>query len=178
MSAERLLPRYTIDDYQHWKGDWELWNGFAIAMSPSPFGRHQTIVTRLAAAVSGSIERQDCCAEPVVELDWVISDDTVVRPDLMVICGEPPERHLQSPPGLAAEVLSESTKHNDLNFKRDLYESQGVGTYLILDSDLKRLTRLQMRADGRYESTEHREQVTVQVCDDCQLTIDAAKLFR
>jgi len=85
---------------------------------------------------------------------------------------------LHSPPGLAAEVLSESTKQNDLNFKRDLYASQGVATYLILDPDLNHLTRLQMNADGEYESTDHREQVTVQVCEDCQLPIDVAKLFR
>jgi len=178
MSAERLLPRYTIEDYQDWKGDWELWNGFAIAMSPSPFGRHQTVLSRLHLALGVAIEKVDCLAEAIVELDWIVSDDTVVRPDLIVVCGDPPERHLHSPPGLAAEVLSESTKQNDLNFKRDLYASQGVATYLILDPDLNRLTRLQMNADGEYESTDHREQVTVQVCEDCQLPIDVAKLFR
>ncbi|TWT89557.1 Uma2 family endonuclease [Neorhodopirellula pilleata] len=178
MSAERLLPRYTIDDYQHWRGDWELWNGFAIAMSPSPFGRHQAVLSRLHFALGVAIEKSGCSAEAIVELDWIISDDTVVRPDVIIVCGDPPERHLQSPPGLAAEVLSESTKQNDLNFKRDLYESQGVSTYLILDPDLNRVTRLRLQADGGYESTDHHEQVTVQVCDDCILSIDVAKLFR
>ena len=31
-------PRYTVDDYESWAGDWELWQGTAIAMTPSPFG--------------------------------------------------------------------------------------------------------------------------------------------
>ncbi|WP_302117794.1 hypothetical protein [Allorhodopirellula heiligendammensis] len=52
LAAGKLLPRYTIADYQHLKGDWELWDGFAIVMSPSPFGGHQTIATRLAYAFS------------------------------------------------------------------------------------------------------------------------------
>ena len=38
--APKYQPHYTVDDYQHWEGDWELWNGVAVAMAPSPFGPH------------------------------------------------------------------------------------------------------------------------------------------
>ena len=47
-SAAKYQPHYTVDDYQHWQGDWELWNGVAIAMGPSPFGRHAQLVGQLA----------------------------------------------------------------------------------------------------------------------------------
>ncbi len=177
MTAEKLLPRYTADDYQHWKGDWELWDGVAIAMSPSPFGRHQTIATRLAYAFSSEIEKQSCSAEAIAELDWVVNERTVVRPDLIIVCGELPLRHLQSPPGLIAEVLSESTRQNDLHFKRELYESEGVTTYLVIDPDSAEVTHHRLRS-GIYESSCHREFVEATICDDCHIKIDIGRLFR
>lgn len=177
MTAEKLLPRYTATDYQNWQGDWELWDGFAIAMSPSPFGRHQTVVTRLAYAFSSAIEKQNCTAEAIAELDWVVNDRTVVRPDLIVVCGEVPQRHLHSAPGLVAEVLSESTRQNDLNFKRELYESEGVPTYLVIDPDSSEVT-CHRHCGMRYESTSHRDTVDVTVCDDCHVQIDVSRLFR
>lgn len=177
MTAEKLLPRYTVDEYQSWKGDWELWNGFAIAMSPSPFGRHQKIVSRLLVSISNSLEKAGCQAESVIELDWVVDQSTVIRPDLVIVCGDVPERHLQSPPGLVAEVLSESTRQNDLNFKRDLYESQGVPTYLILDPKSSEVMCHRLMG-GRYEIGSHSDHVEVTVCDDCQFQIDIERLFR
>lgn len=47
-TVPRYIPRYTIDDYQHWEGDWELIDGVPIAMTPSPFGHHERIVSRLS----------------------------------------------------------------------------------------------------------------------------------
>lgn len=32
-AAIQFAPRYTIDGYSLWQGDWELWEGIAIAMS-------------------------------------------------------------------------------------------------------------------------------------------------
>jgi Uma2 family endonuclease len=54
-----------------------------------------------------------------MELDWVVSEDTVARTDLLVVCGEVPERHLESLPSLILEVLSPTTKANDWGYKRD-----------------------------------------------------------
>ena len=177
MTAEKLFPRYTAGDYQHWKGDWELWDGFAIAMSPSPFGRHQAVVGALHVALANALERQKCHARTLTELDWIVNDNTVVRPDLITVCGEVPERHLQLPPELVAEVLSESTRQNDLNFKLDLYQSQGVPTYLVLDPESRSVTHHRLMS-SRYESTSHHKLVEITVCDDCQIEIDVARLFR
>lgn len=177
LTSEKLLPRFTATDYQNWKGDWELWDGFAIAMSSRRFGRHQTLATRLSYAFSSAIEKENCTAEAIAELDWVVNDRTVVRPDLIVVCGEVPRRHLHTPPGLVAEVLSESTRQNDLNFKRELYESEGVATYLVIDPDSAEVTKHRLR-DGRYESTRHRDTVDVTLCGDCEVQIDVSRLFR
>ena len=51
-SATRYSPHYTIDDYRLWEGDWELWQGTAVAMTPSLFGRHGGMLVRLGTALT------------------------------------------------------------------------------------------------------------------------------
>jgi len=55
-----------------------LWEGIAIAMSPSALGRHQSLVSRIATLLAVAIESNRCKAEMLVELDRIVSDDTVV----------------------------------------------------------------------------------------------------
>ncbi len=133
MSVPKYQPHYTFSDYCQWEGDWELWSGTAVAMTPSPFGRHQQVLTRLARMFGNQLEAAECDCEVVVELDWIVAEDTVVRPDLMIICEEIPERHLISVPSLVAEVLSDSTRSKDLTSKKQLYQENGVLYYLIAD---------------------------------------------
>ena len=49
-TAPRYLPHYTVADHAAWQGDWELLDGVAVAMTPSPFGPHAERLSRLAAA--------------------------------------------------------------------------------------------------------------------------------
>ncbi len=133
MSVSKYQPHYTFSDYCQWEGDWELWSGTAVAMTPSPFGRHQRILTRLARMFGNQLQAAECDCEVVVELDWVVAEDTVVRPDLMIICDDFPERHLFSTPSLVAEVLSDSTRNKDLTSKKQLYRENGVLYYLVAD---------------------------------------------
>ena len=84
-AALKFAPHYTHKDYVQWMGDWELWEGIAVAMSPSPFGRHQRVVTALAAELLGELRRTNSLATALARLDWIIADDTVVRPDVMVV---------------------------------------------------------------------------------------------
>lgn len=43
-NADQYQPHYTVEDYELWEGDWELWDGHAIAMSPAARPDHQRIV--------------------------------------------------------------------------------------------------------------------------------------
>ncbi len=43
MAAVDYLPHYTYDDYVQWDGDWELYEGFPVSMSPAPMINHQVI---------------------------------------------------------------------------------------------------------------------------------------
>lgn len=173
----RYEPHYTVADYRRWPGDWELWSGRAIAMTPSPFGRHQNVLAALLTRLRVEIDRLGCKATALSELDWIVSDDTVVRPDVVVICGGVPERHLDSPPALVAEVLSPSARHHDLIFKRDLYAQQGVGIYLIIDPDAQTVEHLSLGSDHQYAAVDQGEQLELQVCDECEIKFDVRRLF-
>jgi Uma2 family endonuclease len=176
-AATEFAPHYTIDDYQLWKGDWELWDGIAIAMTPSPFGPHQAVMFSLVAELRAGIRSQGCEATALGELDWIVSNDTVVRPDVIVVCGDAPEKHLQQPPALVAEILSRSTRQNDLTYKRELYAKQGVGTYLIVDPETKTIEQLTLTPSGKYRSTDASTRLEVTVCGDCVIAVESTSIF-
>lgn len=137
-SAPRYNPHYTIADYEQWEGDWELWNGVAISMTPSPSFEHQRLATRLTFLLESELRKQSSCGCLVVhETDWRITDDLVVRPDVCVVCEPVEQPYITNPPTLVAEVLSPSTREKDTGSKADLYARHGVRHYLLIDpSDL------------------------------------------
>ncbi len=177
-SAPRYTPSYTVEDYQLWEGDWELWNGVAVAMTPSPFGRHGKLLISIGAALKSAIESARCHATVMAEIDWILSSDTVLRPDLVVVCGPEPERHVEVTPALAVEILAEGTRERDLNFKRDIYQQQSLRYYVIVDPDASQLTVLQLNNEGVYAAMELSKSVTIDICDGCHLSINIESLFR
>jgi len=58
------------------------------------------------------------CAKVYAELDWVISPNTIVRPDLSIVCGPLIEKHIDKVPAIIVELLSDITRDRDLNYKR------------------------------------------------------------
>ena len=177
-SALKFIPHYTVKEYCQWQGDWELWEGIAVAMTPSPSGRHQRVLFSLATMLHNAIRQAECNATALGELDWIISDDMVVRPDVIVVCGDPPDRYLRQSPALIAEVLSESSRQIDVSFKRDLYQRQGVPEYLVIDPDAETIQRHQLAADGIYQATTPSDAFALQVCDDCQIEIKVSSVFQ
>ena len=65
----------------------ELWSGVAVAMTPSPFGKHSRLLVKLATALETAVQTAKCNASVLAEIDWIIADDTVLRPDLLIVCG-------------------------------------------------------------------------------------------
>ncbi len=109
MGIPKYIPNYGIDDYILWKGDWELWDGVPISMSPSPFGPHGIVAAELIRQISNQLVEQssDEC-RVLAEIDWVINRNTVVRPDVSLVCGEVPTKHIAYPPKLVC-VSSEAS---------------------------------------------------------------------
>lgn len=174
MALVKFIPHYTVADYRTWQGDWELWSGVPVSLSPSSKQAHQRLSGRLFRWIAESLESEvGSTCEVFYELDWVVSDETVFRPDLLVVCGHQRTDFVEQTPSLVIEILSESTRKRDLLYKRDHYEQLGVKHYLIVDPDASSWTLLSLE-DGQFAE---RDDFTLQLCDDCTVSLDLTTLF-
>lgn len=158
-----------------------MWGGTAVAMSPSPTGRHAKLLGRVVASLTNAIEAAGCDATVLVEIDWIVTRDTVVRPDVTVVCGAEPEGHVEQAPALIVEILSQATRERDAVFKKALYRDQGVRWYLLVDPDAATLLSLRLSDDGDYEARgpgPAGSLVEIDLCSGCRLTVEPAGLFR
>jgi Uma2 family endonuclease len=146
--SHKILPHYTYDDWVHWEGSWELIEGFPIAMSPTPVPSHQRVAAALRAELSFLLKKCNNCSvyDP---LDYRLADDTILIPDILVVCGEIKKKYLDFPPILVAEVLSPSTALRDRHTKYSYYEQEGVKYYLIVDADSKKV-EIFVLVNGKY----------------------------
>ena len=114
---------YTYDDYKNWKDDWELIEGFPVQLLPSPSQKHSKTQARLIYQGIKSLDsdRENCSCVLFQELDWKINEGTVVRPDIMIVCGESKGEYLNFPPVLIIEILSPHNLRTDRVVKFDLY---------------------------------------------------------
>lgn len=175
MEAHRYIPNYTIADYEMWEGDWELWEGVPVAMTPSPRWSHQDVVKRLMLQLDHQLESDDACPCAVTfDVDWRVSDNTVVRPGIAVLCDHPETDFIEQPPSLIVEVLSPSTAGKDRVEKRRLYADQGVGYYLLADPDARTLEALKL-AGGDYQPT---DPGSMELHTGCSVSIDADRMWR
>lgn len=172
MPALRYLPCYTVDDYHQWEGDWELWDGIPVSMTPSPFGRHQQVCRDVLFSLMVAMRESGCSCEAIHELDWIVDRNTVVRPDIMVLSDGIPERHVTTRPELIVEVLSDATKHKDQTAKRELYQREQVPYYFLIDPTDASVQGYELRAE-HYESLESSDgRYQIRFADhDCEFTL-------
>ena len=177
-SATRFVPNYTVEDYRQWEGNWQLVEGVAISMSPSPFGAHERIVTEFVTSFHNQLREQESDCRTYAGLDWIVDNDTVVRPKVMVVCGKQPDRHLEEPPSIVVEVLSPSTRELDTVAKRRIYEEHGVKYYLMVDTDVKTIEVVQFGGGTSSETIGACQSAVLQVSKNLQLELIAEQLFR
>jgi Uma2 family endonuclease len=167
-------PRYTYEDFKHWPGDWELIYGYAVSLLPWPERKHQGFASKINCWIGNSLEANACQCEVYPGLDWIIDNETTVRPDLMIVCGTFETDFLTVPPALIVEIASASTWVKDRNIKYKLYETQGVKYYLLADPEKRTWEAFEL-TDGVYQPKggNHLYQIT----DECSLELDLSKLF-
>ncbi|TWP50324.1 Uma2 family endonuclease [Lentzea tibetensis] len=170
VETEYLLPNHngpwTLDDVLALPEDHsqriELIDGTLI-VSPLGSVRHQRLVGRAFAAFD-----RDCPAEfeATVEINVRLSGGRLLIPDFTVI--RPGAEGVMLPVEdvlLAGEVLSPSTRINDLVLKRELYAEAGVPFYLMIDPQGPVVTATLLELRGvKY--------VEVTTSDDGVLTLD------
>ncbi len=77
---------------------------------------------------------KECKALP--EVDWKIDNETVVRPDSLVVCNlKDRGNFLSQTPKIIFEVLSASTKKRDRYLKSLIYAQSGVKYYILVEPD-------------------------------------------
>ena len=135
--------RYTYSDYYEWNDGkrWELFEGIPYAMSPAPTWRHQGIVGNLHMQLAVFLKGKSCKVFPApidVRLNADAYDDTVVQPDITVVCDLSKlddKGSCTGAPTMVIEVLSPSTSKKDRSTKMRLYQKAGVCEYWIVDPD-------------------------------------------
>ena len=136
--AERYRPYYTYEEYCQWEGRWELIEGMPYAMSPAPVPAHQSVSVLLSFEFVKALKKCKNC-KLFQPLDWKIKEDTIVQPDLLIVCDKIEKKFLDFPPVLVVEILSPATASKDRGEKMELYQSQKVKYYLIVDPQFKKL---------------------------------------
>ncbi len=133
--ALKNLPHYTYDDYCQWEGRWELIDGIPYSMSPLPGFHHQDLNLKICTQLTELLTNCGEC-KVYMPIDWKVSEDTVVQPDVSVICGIPKnDQYLDFAPSIVFEILSPSTSQKDKTVKFEIYRREGVKYYIIVDRD-------------------------------------------
>lgn len=140
--------KYTVKDHSAWDGEWELVRGEAFAMSPSPLYDHQFINGKIFRQIDEKLDNCTKC-HAVIETDVTFSEDTVVKPDSMVICYEPDQK-LTKAPDLVFEVISKSTAKRDEILKFHLYQSEAIKYYVLVYPDSNKAKVYQL-IDFKYQ---------------------------
>ncbi len=165
------LPQYTYDDYAQWEGRWELINGVPYAMVPMPRIRHQRMCGKIYNYLSELLDDCPCC-EALLPVDWQIRDDTIVQPDVLVICEDNIEsidgEKLLIPPVVVFEILSPSTARKDRVLKYQLYEKAGVKYYFIVDADTRSAEMFELNCESYRE-------IDTDTIKDGRITLDIGK---
>jgi len=91
----RHHKKYTQVDYEQWEGNWELINGerysmvsepeLAYTLTPAPEWYHQKTNLKICYEVQNSLSNCNDC-DVNMPINWKISEDTIVQPDVVVVC--------------------------------------------------------------------------------------------
>jgi len=174
--------RYTYSDYLEWDDDqrWELVDGVPFLMS-APSRWHQKISSNLHGMLYNILKGKTCeiySAPFDVRLNADTLDNTVVQPDILVICDREKldDAGCKGAPDFIIEILSPSTTNRDRFLKFDLYRKVGVREYWIVEVDAKKVSaHILSNEDYITRIYGETESAPISVLDNC--TIDLAEVF-
>lgn len=190
MALPAKKERYTFADVLEWPDDEraELINGEIFLMAPSPSRGHQGISVELTRQFANYLEGKKCKAYHAPfdvrlfekEGDAPEDVDTVVEPDLVVICdpSKLDDRGCKGAPDMVVEILSPSTQRHDRLVKLGLYQRAGVREYWIVNPEDQTVQVMLLDGDGvlqLHEVYDRQGVAKVNVLDGC--FIELSKVF-
>lgn len=173
----RILPHYTYEEYVLWEGQWELIGGIPYAMSPAPVPSHQRIGGNIFSEFRLDLKKCSHCTvyQPI---DYKISDDTILQPDMLVVCGAILKKYLDFAPALVVEILSPSTALKDRHTKFALYESQQIKYYLLVSAEKEEVEVYELEG-GVYQLKQQGKDFTWSFSfdQDCSAAVDFSQVW-
>jgi Uma2 family endonuclease len=144
----------TYQDYVALPDDgrrYEIHDG-ELSVTPAPSPRHQRLLGALYKLLDAHIEARGLGEVILSPLDVILSDITVVQPDLVYVANVRAEavsgRGIEGPPTLAVEILSPSTARVDRDRKLRLYARHGVPYYWIVDPEARAIEAFRLEPGG------------------------------
>ena len=170
---------YTYADYLKWDDDVrrELINGVPYAMA-APSRIHQEILLELSYQLRGFLKGKLCKVFPApfdVRLNAKgDGDDTVVQPDISVICdrNKLDDKGCNGAPDLIIEILSESNARYDKLTKFNKYLEAGVREYWIVEP-INRIVNVHTLSISSYTTKIYDDNgiINVGILDGCQIDL-------
>ncbi len=180
MAAPELMPHFTYKEYQQWEDSWELIDGIPYAMAPAPYPKHQKIVAHMWRELDKNLNCifKNVCEVYISPIDWKVNDTTVVQPDVALFCEKTEKQYFSKTPLLVVEVLSMATALKDTTTKFDLYEREGVPTYIIIDPDKEKVEIFELD-EGKYRRVQKIEHEGIYrfAHKECETEVDFQKVF-
>lgn len=187
---KELKKGYTYGDYLKWDEDerWEIVEGEAYNMSPSPSRLHQAILRELLYQFTAYLHDKTCEVYSAPfdvrlpkEQESEEDIDTVVQPDIVVVCNPAKldDRGCKGAPDLVIEIVSPHTIKKDLKIKLGLYEKAGVKEYWIVYPEDGVVMVFKMGDDNKYGRPYvygDEDSVRVGIFDD--LVVDLKQVFK
>ena len=123
-------------------------------MAPAANPTHGSIIGRLYMFIGTYFDTNDSGYVFVDDVDVYLKDGPLFKPDLIVVLKKNDDiidwhKGIYGSPDMIVEVLSKSTRKNDLTIKKDAYEANGVREYWIVDPWAKIIDVYLLR-EGKY----------------------------
>jgi len=173
---------YTYSDYLTWDDDqrWELIDGVPYMMS-APNRMHQELLGNLHLQFGNFLKGKPCKVYPAafdVRLNADTLDNTVVQPDLVIVCdlSKLDDAGCKGAPDMVIEILSPSTSRYDRTIKFNTYLKSGIREYWVVDPETKTLA-VHILKGGDYVTHPYLDEdtVPVHVLEGC--IVDLSEVF-
>ena len=178
MPLQQEKEHYTYADFCTWDDDerWELIDGVPYAMAP-PSRFHQSICINLCGQLWQFLKGKPCevYSSPIgVRLNADSTDDTVLQPDIVVVCDHSKldAAGIIGAPDMVVEILSPSTARRDRLDKLLEYQKAGVREYWIVDPETRTLSA-HVLENGKYTIFAYGDEGTapVHVLEGCEIIL-------